>query len=114
MHKWAKTLSLLTILTIAGAFAYPLFSLAAAPGAIMPFGGMVLFIFYCDEGILVDVGPPVGGTFIWTYSTISYLYGPPYRIGQWLLGLIGPEIACTIDGEPYDYGNVILFHGSSL
>ena len=74
----------------------PSFSLA------MPFGGSISTIMPCqtDGARYAFVGPPIGGPFVWTPSTLTYDFGPPSHSGQWLLGLSGVDFYCVISIEP--------------
>jgi hypothetical protein len=87
--------------------------------AQLAFGGMILFIYYgCYEGNWIILGPPTPGSYMYTYGTLSYDYGPPSHIGQWLKGLYSGYLTCTIQCGPSPCviggGPIILFHGSSV
>lgn len=86
-----------------------------------PFGGQIYLIDYCVNGIWTFIGPPRGGFFLWVPGTVSFLFGPPTHIGQWLLGRTSgvwlPCVKLDRRGNPFAAtvpGEVILFHGSSL
>ncbi|MDD5068038.1 MAG: hypothetical protein PHS53_01550 [Candidatus Pacebacteria bacterium] len=82
-----------------------------------PFGGAILIPpIRCDNGsILVKIGPPTPGFYLWTLKTKSYENGPPVAIGQCLLGMaLVTPVPCTVGGKPVGKpGLPILFHGSS-
>lgn len=92
--------------------------IAAVPVAGGPFGGAITELFMCVNGTRITVGPPVGGLFMYIPGTsFSYAFGPPRRVGQWLLGISGGMEPCLVPCEsglcPFGFGNVIIFHGSS-
>ncbi|MCW9054948.1 MAG: hypothetical protein OQJ98_03160 [Candidatus Pacebacteria bacterium] len=83
--------------------------------ALKPFGGQVGAIIPCMGGsIHATVGPPVGGAYIWTPGTRTYLFGPPSP-GRWVLGnAAGPGI-CVVSINPpiFFTGLVMVMVGSS-
>ncbi|MDP3958256.1 MAG: hypothetical protein Q8Q36_02210 [bacterium] len=95
---------------------------AAKSGSLLggPFGGPIALIRPCYNfsAFQVIVGPPVGGSFIYqTGASFSYLNGPPYRVAQWLLGMILGTSICDIDpGKIFNgqKGDLLRFHGSSF
>lgn len=95
---------------------------AAKSGSLIdgPFGGPIAVIRPCYNfsAFQVIVGPPVGGSFIYQMgASFSYLNGPPFRVGQWLLGMILGTSICDIDpGKAFNRqeGDLIRFHGSSF
>lgn len=81
-----------------------------------PFGGQIHQIIFCyNNAIYVNLGPPRGGPFIWTPSTRTYRFGPPQRVGQWLLGLAAPPYYCVVSRQPIIVWSGILMtmEGSS-
>jgi hypothetical protein len=75
-----------------------------------PFGGAVGQIIFCyNNAIWVNVGPPIGGQFVWTPSTQTYQFGPPTHSGQWLLGLASPPYYCLVSVEP-----IIVYTGIAI
>ncbi len=75
-----------------------------------PFGGAIGQIIFCyNDAIWETVGPPRGGTFIWTPSTKTYEFGPPAHSGQWLLGLSGAPYFCVVQIDP-----VVVYPGISI
>lgn len=87
---------------------------ASAPAG-MPFGGPITEYKLCKNGaIYTFLGPPTPGPYIWMPGTVSYAYGPPAFVGQYLLGLAGPfgSGVCVI-GTTAIPGYRIIMHGSS-
>lgn len=87
---------------------------ASAKIPVYPFGGVIIKVTTCNVGLLVDVVGPKGGRFIWQPSTFSFLYGPPIKIGQFVLGMAGPLKPCIVSGDIIGLGLYIFYHGSSL
>jgi hypothetical protein len=66
-----------------------------------PFGGQVGSTIFCANGVILDeVGPPIGGLFLWTPATATYAFGPPTHPGQWVLGLSGIPYYCLVSIVP--------------
>lgn len=66
-----------------------------------PFGGTAGVVLPCfNATIYVAVGPPLGGSFIWTTATKTFPNGPPTHSGQKLLGLAGPPYYCIFSIAP--------------
>jgi hypothetical protein len=81
-----------------------------------PFGGAIGTIVRCyNDAIYANVGAPRGGPFIWTPSTVTYMFGPPSHSGQWLLGLAAPPYYCLVSIDPIIVwpGIAITMMGSS-
>lgn len=96
-------------------FAGALFSAPTQAHALVPFGGQVGAIIPCIGGsIHATVGPPVGGTYIWTPATRTYLFGPPAP-GRWVLGNSAPPGVCVVSINPpiFFTGLVMVIVGSS-
>ncbi len=76
-------------------------TVANAPAAITAFGGLITKIVPCTNGgfwMLVAQPPPKQPTIqalIWTPATRTYLWGPPRKVGQWVLGRYDIPYACT-------------------
>lgn len=106
--------------------------LPSPSNAMDPFGGDITNIVeygpgtidtgYCQEGMLVTLGSPSSGDYMYVPgSSKSYAFGPPKRTGQWLLGMSSGFLTCTTwwyCGEdiceiPSGGGEEIIFHGSS-
>ena len=82
--------------------------------AIYPFGGTILHVQLCDEGILFSVGPPRPGVFIRTPISIFF----PTLIVP-LLPVLGTAAAvpipCTIYGVPTgQVGLPVIIGGTAL
>src|SRR3989338_725376 len=93
-------------------------SLLITPLAVhaFPFGGQANIVRPCyNNAIYANLGPHVGGPYIWTPSTKTYQFGPPTHAGQWLLGLAGAPYYCIISIEPVIVwpGTYITMMGSS-
>ena len=81
----------------------------------IPFGGRILKVITCDEGLLITIGWPRGGEFMFTAGSILYAWYQIYRPGPWALGIALPIFeACTIDGEPIGGGLIMHKVGTSL
>ena len=91
---------------------------AALPASALafPFGGQASVVIPCyNQAIFAQLGPPIGGPYIWTPSTQTYQFGPPMHAGQWLLGNAGPPYFCLVSILPIiTYaGTDIIMMGSS-
>ncbi len=111
----AKKISALIVLSIAFLAA---FAIVAAPLAAhaFPFGGQAGRVIPCyNQAILADLGPPVGGKYLWSPATRTYQFGPPRHSGQWLLGLAQTPWYCIITYQPLtvESGTHIMMMGSS-
>jgi hypothetical protein len=83
------------------------FPLAASA---FPFGGEISQVIFCyNDAVWANVGPPRGGQFVWTPSTVTYEFGPPSHSGQWLLGLASPPYYCLVSIEP-----IIVYTGIAI
>lgn len=88
------------------------FAAFGGPGILeaREFGGQTSVVMPCfNAAIFTIVGPPRGGTYIWTPSTKTYSNGPPSRPGQWILGLSGAPYICLISIVP-----ILVFPGISI
>lgn len=82
----------------------------AAAAQANPFGGPINQIIFCyNQAIYTVVGPPVGGIYIWTPSTLTHQFGPPAHTGQYLLGLFGAPYYCLVSIVP-----IIVYSGISM
>jgi hypothetical protein len=82
--------------------------------AQVPFGGPITSIIPCDEGLELYLGPPTPGSFMYSGGSVSFAYGPPTHVGQFLLGVASGFLLCTVGGTPIGGGLLILYHGSSI
>lgn len=81
-----------------------------------PFGGQINVFRRCyNTALYANLGPPRGGPYIWRPSTLTYQFGPPSHVGQWLLGLAGLPYYCVISVQPVIVwpGTYIMMMGSS-
>ncbi|KKW19535.1 MAG: hypothetical protein UY63_C0011G0017 [Parcubacteria group bacterium GW2011_GWA2_51_10] len=67
------------------------------------FGGRASLVIPCffSGAVYAVVGPPRGGSFIWTPFTRTYPFGLPTHSGQWLLGLTGIPYICIVTPIPF-------------
>lgn len=61
---------------------------------LRPFGGRILYTYYCCNGVLEVIGPPQGGSFLFTTGSMLYSYYQVYRPGPWTLGDAYPYGSC--------------------
>jgi hypothetical protein len=96
------------------AFAFPFGGQIGAGGAVCS-GNPSPLIFCYNSAIYARLGPPIGGQYIWTPSTKTYLFGPPNHVGQWLLGLAQVPYYCVASISPVIVcpGTAIMMMGSS-
>ena len=101
------------IFIVAGTFLVP-----QEAFALGPFGGAILTIYPCINGLKITLSTPTPGFYFYPWGALSFLFGPPTHPGQWLLGMSGPPMACLTaceDGQcASPGGSVIIFHGSSI
>ena len=93
-----------------GLLIFPTFVFAA----FYSFGGHILRITLCDEGILFYVGPPKPGVFIRTPISVFF---PTVILPSWLtLGVAATvPIPCTVGIVPTgEAGLPVIFGGTSL
>lgn len=75
-------------------------ALAAAVSLDRPFGGRVILNVPCpySGGYAIIVGPPVGGTYVFTPASKIFEYRLPFPT-NWVLGLAGSvQVPCLIPG----------------
>ena len=90
--------------------------------AQVPFGGTIVFGFYCLNGIWLTLGGTgIPGSYMYLYgaSVSPFLSGPPTHPGQNILGLASTPAPCMyycgITVCPIGFGLTILpVHGTSL
>ncbi|MEX0652167.1 MAG: hypothetical protein WD509_01305 [Candidatus Paceibacterota bacterium] len=80
--------------------------------ALIPFGGRTLITKPCNTGLLALIGPPVGGEYMYTLATRTYLYGPP-SVPRWVLGNAGPPGLCFLGQFYIGAGPIMMIVGSS-
>ena len=64
--------------------------LKASGQGLIPFGGRILLVEYCCNGIAITVGAPRPGRFMITTGSIIYPYYNVYRPGPNVLGTAVP------------------------
>jgi hypothetical protein len=67
--------------------------------ALLGFGGRILSTVSCANGLLVSIGPPRPGLFMWMPSTLTFSWYQ-LRPGPWALGAYFPGGSCVCP-----YGN---------
>ncbi len=90
------TLLLFAIIFVATAWVFPRTTEA------FPFGGQASIVLPClyNSTIYAELGPPIGGNYVWTTATQTYQFGPPRHGGQWVLGLAGVPYYCIYSISP--------------
>lgn len=81
-----------------------------------PFGGQASIVRPCyNQAIYANLGPPIGGPYLWSPATRTYQFGPPRHAGQWLLGLAAVPWYCIVEYQPLTVwpGTHITMMGSS-
>ena len=92
------------------------------PGVWMPFGGRVIKIFPCIAAnsapsiafklmpaVSPDfVGPSQPITLIFPLTFLPYLWGPPLRVGQQVMGVAGKPTECTTFSLDDIAGNLVI------
>ncbi len=71
---------------------------------IPPFGGPIASVFYClcSGNILLFIGPPIGGTYIYQPgASITFPFGQVYRPGAESLGLFAPGAGVCLVPTPF-------------
>ncbi|MBP9668782.1 MAG: hypothetical protein KBE09_00645 [Candidatus Pacebacteria bacterium] len=105
-----KSVALLLLMFVCVTLTLPFFAHA------FPFGGQAGRVIPCyNQAILADLGPPIGGKYLWSPATRTYQFGPPRHSGQWLLGLAQTPWYCIITYQPLtvESGTHIMMMGSS-
>lgn len=69
---------------------------------ILPFGGKITLVTYCCNGVMITVGPPRPGNFLFAPGSILHAYYNIYTPGPWVLGLASPGGVCEVPvGVPW-------------
>ena len=63
--------------------------------AILGFGGKILHVTPCATGMLLTIGPPRPGLFMWMPTTLTFSWYQQWRPGPWALGTYVPGGACV-------------------
>lgn len=98
------------------------FFVRAIPLAPDALGGPIVSMTPClypFGGWKITLGPPSFGSYIYQLGlSKSFLFGPPWHIGQYVLGTALGGVSCATyydDGwGGWVSGGLILYHGSSL
>lgn len=108
-----KILIVFAVILLFGYIFFP----ARFTDAQVPFGGAITSVFFCIGAEWITIGPPTPMSLMYAPGSLSYAYGPPSHIGQWLLGLATAPLVCfepcPVGACPVGGGLFILFHGSS-
>lgn len=114
LNKVFKKISSITMLVV---IAFAVFMPGFLAQAQVPFGGAITSVFFCIGAEWITIGPPTPMSLMYAPGSLSYAYGPPSHIGQWLLGLATAPLVCfepcPVGACPVGGGLFILFHGSS-
>lgn len=97
-------------------FVFAFFSTPKKAYAVIPFGGMITKVLFCNDGGIWMTIAPAGAspvTQIWKPYTKTYLQGPPNHPGQWILGLDAGPGVCMVGKVPF-FGMVMLMVGDSF
>ncbi len=83
----------------------------------MPFGGRVMSIQPCNNGLLLYVYQPMRGpiTLMWNWGNLPYLMHIVPHPQQWLIGMASyVPTPCMLAYVFMGEGFPILYHGSSI
>ncbi len=83
----------------------------------LPFGGRITAIVYCTNGILVTVGPPLPGMFMFQFGvTTPFAFYQFYRPGPAIKGTYVPGGACVLPppSPPIPATGTMIMAGTSL
>lgn len=92
MIKYIKLL-LIILLTVGTLFLTFAPASALSFTGLLPVGGFVYNQIFCANGILLFVGPPKGGLYMYSGGTLYAKFAP--FAGHWVVGLASPGGACT-------------------
>ncbi len=110
-----KKLLILIILCVAALLFFFNNSEAHAQEIGFPFGGRIIAVTPCINGLMVILGPPTPMRLMYPIGAVSFPYGPPRTPGQWILGKAVPGGVCTLGIFIHiPTAGTILFQGSSL
>lgn len=110
LKKRKFTILLLIAFVAAGIF----FSFSANALGLTPFGGSILLTRYGNNCIVIDVGPPRGGEYIFMYGSSRLYAFSTIRVGAFVLGIAGPTTTCFLKKVPIGAGGTILKIGTSF
>jgi len=84
---------------------------------VLAFGGRIILVEYCCNGVAITVGPPRPGRFLLTSGTILYPYYNVYTPGPSVLGTAIPGGICheaaTACVVPIPVAGTVTMIGSS-
>lgn len=80
--------------------------------AAMGFGGKIISISICSNGLLIVVGPPVGGWFLLPPTAKIYSFFS-IKQGSWLLGTYLPGGICSFGIVNIPVQGTIIMTGTS-
>jgi hypothetical protein len=101
--------ALLLALAIAGACVLGL-SFSPRLTQAFPFGGQASLVQQCVNGVTyLMLGPPVGGPYILSPTTLRYDFKTPPHVGQWFLGIAGAPDFCVVSVFP-----TVIFPGTYI
>lgn len=63
--------------------------------AVLGFGGRILKVVPCATGLLITIGPPRPGLFMWMPTTLTFDWWYRLRPGPWALGTYFPGGVCV-------------------
>lgn len=97
---------------VAGLFlglALPVF--AFVPG---PFGGQIFTVRSGNNCIVLDIGPPRGGEYIFVYGASQLFAFFTLRPGAWVIGLSAVPQVCFAGKVPIGAGPTVIMIGTSF
>lgn len=87
----------------------------AAPAFAIPFGGPIINSRPGNGCVVIDVGPPRGGEFVFQKGvSILFAFFNIIRPGAFVLGLAGLPLVCFLGKIPIGAGPAIIIVGTSL
>ena len=78
-----------------------------------PFGGPIIFTRPGNNCLVLSLGPPRGGEYIFVYGASLLFSFFALRPGAWVLGLSGAPYVCFLGKVPIGAGPAILIVGTS-
>lgn len=87
-------LRIISFLMIISFIALPFLFLPKRVEAVLGFGGRILNVTSCANGLLLTIGPPRPGLFMWMPGTLTFSWYQ-LRSGPWALGTYFPGGVCV-------------------
>lgn len=81
--------------------------------AILGFGGRILKVVPCDNGLMLTIGPPRPGLFMLMPGSLTFSWYQ-VRQGPWALGAYTPGGVCVLFAVPIPVMGTITVMGTSL